>query len=106
MTPPWFRSLSVFILVNLVAVPMAGRLTWNWMLRVTQSHGSIAGAAISLAVAAAILVINVLIFRQAKASGMPRPGQMVLFLLIGLTFVTPIATGRFSPVNLVIDLLR
>ncbi|MEM7178177.1 MAG: hypothetical protein AAF503_10765 [Pseudomonadota bacterium] len=106
MTPPWFRPLSLFVIFNLVAVPVAGRLAWDAMLRVTQSHGTLAGAGLSLVVTAAILAINVLIFRRAKAAGMPKAGQMVLFLIIGLTFATPIGTGKFSPVNLIIDLLR
>lgn len=105
MTPPWFRPLSLFIVFNMVVVPITDRLAWDGMLQLTASHGPLAGVGLSLAAAAAILVANILIYNYARSSGLPGLGQMVLFVLIAVTFALPIGTGRFSPVNLIIDLL-
>ncbi|MEM7239609.1 MAG: hypothetical protein AAF317_05175 [Pseudomonadota bacterium] len=102
--PTWFRPLSLFGLFNLIAVPTIGHLAWDGMLRLNTTYGALAGVALSLAVAAGILAINVLLFRAARAAGLPRPAQMVLFLITALTFVLPIGTGRFSPINLLADL--
>ncbi|MEM9370892.1 MAG: hypothetical protein AAGA26_07020 [Pseudomonadota bacterium] len=106
MTPPWFRPLSLFCLFNLIAVPIIGHIAWDGMLRLNSEAGPIAAVGVSLVVSAGILVGNILLFRAARAADLPRPGQMVLFVLIGLTFVLPIGTGRFSPINLMVDLLR
>ncbi|MBY8977282.1 hypothetical protein KHP62_15810 [Rhodobacteraceae bacterium NNCM2] len=105
MTPPWFRSLSVFAVFNLIVVPILGRVAWDMMLGLHETHGSLAAILVSLVTAAVILLINVVIFQWTKAAGLPRPGQMILFIIIAVTFVLPIGTGRFSPVNFIASLM-
>ncbi|MEM0943063.1 MAG: hypothetical protein AAGI70_03860 [Pseudomonadota bacterium] len=105
MTPPWFAPLSTFIAFNLIGVPTIGRLAWVQMLSLKAQDDVMSGAILSLGVSALILGVNIVLYRWAARRGLPRRGQMALFLVIGLTFLLPIGTGRFSPVNLLISLL-
>ncbi|MEM8792383.1 MAG: hypothetical protein AAGE80_12260 [Pseudomonadota bacterium] len=105
MTPTWFNAVSAFAAFNLLAVPTMGRLTWLGMSRLTESNGPFAGVMLSLVMVVLILLINIALYRWAVRRGLPKPGQMVLFLIIGLTFALPIGTGSFSPINLAINLL-
>lgn len=104
MTPDWFRPLSLFILVNLVAVPIADHLTWDAMLRLNASYGPLVAVLLSLVTAAAILLVNVTLIRTAVRAGLPKLGELALWVVAGLTFVLPISTGRFSPLNFLVSL--
>ncbi|MEM9045765.1 MAG: hypothetical protein AAGC81_13835 [Pseudomonadota bacterium] len=100
MTPPWFNAVSSFAVFNLIVVPIVGQFAWQGMARLTESHGPLGGMMLSLLVVAAILGANIALYRWAARTGMPKLGLMVLFLIIGITFVLPIGTGDFSPITL------
>ncbi|MEM9098861.1 MAG: hypothetical protein AAGC79_10085 [Pseudomonadota bacterium] len=104
MTPPWFKAVSAFAIFNLIVVPILGEFAWQGMTRLTGSHGPFAGTMLSLLVVAAILGINILLYRWSVRSGLPKLGQMILFLVIAVTFVLPIGTAVFSPITLLFNL--
>lgn len=105
MTPSWFRAVSAFAAFNLIAVPIAGTLAWGGMLRLNADGALITAVAVSLAVAGGILAVNCLLCRWAKQTGLPKLGELVLWLVTGLTFILPIGTGQFSPVNFLLRLM-
>ncbi|MEM0923918.1 MAG: hypothetical protein AAGF44_02405 [Pseudomonadota bacterium] len=105
MTPDWFRPLSTFLAFNLFGVPILGHLAWDGMLKLNASQGAGIAVLLSLAVAAGILLANVLLTRWAVASGLPKLGELILWTLTGITFVLPIGTGRFSPLNFIANWL-
>lgn len=105
MTPDWFRAVSAFAAFNMIAVPIAGHLAWDGMLRLNAASGPFAGVMLSLVAAGAILAANVLLIRWAVRAGLPKLGELVLWIVAGLTFVMPIGTGRFSPLNFLASLM-
>ncbi|MEM7505646.1 MAG: hypothetical protein AAF415_02785 [Pseudomonadota bacterium] len=104
MTPTWFRALSLFILVNLIAVPIADHLAWDAMLRLNARHGPLMATGLSLLTAGVILLVNILLIRAAVQAGLPKLGELALWIVTGLTFALTIGTGRFSPLNFLVTL--
>ena len=105
MTPNWFRPLSLFALFNLIAVPIVDHLAWDAMLRLNAEQGAGIAVLLSLLVAAGILAANILMTRWTVSSGLPKLGELILWTVTGITFVLPIGTGRFSPVNFILSWL-
>lgn len=106
MTDRWKTPVTWFALFNLIGAPIVGRVLWSVM---THLHGSGAtGAAVGLSLVGAvgILAANIGLTWWATQAGLPRLGQMVLWLITGATFVLTVGLGVFSPINLVIALLR
>lgn len=101
----WQARLGVFIAANLVLVPIIGRLGWLGMETLNNAGATFVAVLLSVAVAAAILVLNIWLLRRAVRAGLPKLGELVCFLVTGLQFVGTIGTGFFSLVNLVAALL-
>ena len=91
-----------FALFNLIALPVIGRGIWAVMLSLNADDYRLAGVLVSVVGLVAILGVNAWLTRWATLAGLPRRGQMVMWLVTGLTFATTIGFGVFSPINLVI----
>lgn len=103
--PGWRVALALFAGFNLVVVPIAGRLAWMGIGALETAGERFAAVGLSVAVAAAILAVNVVLIRDAERAGLPRPGQMALWILSGGQFAATIAAGFFSLANLAATLL-
>ncbi|MCH8952919.1 MAG: hypothetical protein IID49_12470 [Proteobacteria bacterium] len=66
----------------------------------------IGAVALSLAGAVGILAINGYLSMRATREGVPRRGRQAMWLITGGTFVLTIGFGFFSPINLVIAMVR
>lgn len=106
MRPAWQTPVIWFILFNLIAAPIAGRAAWHYMLRLESADRRSAAVALSLACAVGILAANVSVTRWARREGAPARGLQVMWLVTGGTFLLTIGFGLFSPVDLLIGLLR
>jgi len=106
MKPTWQTPVVYFVLFNLLAAPLIGRGIWLAMQQWNDAGDRMIAAALSLAAAVGILAVNTLITVWATREGLPRRGRTILWLITGGTFILPIGFGSFSPVNLVIALLR
>ena len=103
---PWLGPVLLFAAFNLLIVPFLGRGAWYFMLRLNEADAKPGAVLLSLLTALAIAGANALLTARATAAGLPRRGQMALWLATGATFALTIGTGFFSPVNLLIALLR
>lgn len=100
--PRWSVALALFVAFNAIAVPIAGRLTGMGMAAMAANGQVFAAVGLSVAVAAGILAINVVLIRDAARAGLPRLGQMAQWIFTGAQFAGTIAAGTFSLVNLAI----
>lgn len=103
---PWKTPVTWFALFNLIAAPLIGRGIWALMAALNTDQWRLAAVLVSVAGAAGILAVNAWLTHRAAAAGLPRPGQMALWIITGGTFALTIGLGVFSPINLVIALLR
>lgn len=106
MHAPWKAPVAWFVLFNLIAVPFIGRVIWFLMLQLNAGEARFAAVALSLAGALGILAANAVLTVRATRAGLPRKGQAALWLVTGGTFAVTIGFGVFSPVELVLALLR
>jgi len=106
MTEAWKAPVAWFALFNLLAAPFIGRAIWYSMSSLNAEGAIMAAVGLSLVGAIGILGANVGLTVWATHAGLPRKGQMALWLITGGTFALTIGTGTFSPVNLVIALLH
>ena len=104
--PDWQPPVTWFVLFNLIAAPFAGRGVWLIMLQLNQGSLRVASVVLSLGAAVGILAVNAILTRQAGREGLPGRGQIAMWMFTGGTFVLTIGFGFFSPVNLVIAMLR
>lgn len=102
----WKAPVAWFVLFNLIAVPFIGRALWLAMLRLNAADARLSAVALSLAGALGILAANALLTAQASRAGLPRRGRMAMWLVTGGTFAVTVGFGVFSPVELVLGLLR
>lgn len=101
----WRLALALFAAFNLVLVPLGDRLAWLGINALEEDGQRFAAVGLSVAVAAGIMAINVVLIRDAERGGMPRLGQMGLWLITGAQFATTIAAGFFSLLNLITAVL-
>jgi fatty acid desaturase len=104
--PTWQTPVVYFVLFNLLGAPLIGRGVWLLMQEMNAGGGRIIAVALSLAAAIGILAVNAMISIWSGREGLPRRGQRILWLITGGTFVLTIGFGTFSPVNLVIAMIR
>ncbi|MHA1529212.1 MAG: hypothetical protein ACTSVG_09330 [Alphaproteobacteria bacterium] len=76
------------------------------MQQLNAANAQIGAVALSLAGAVGILAINSSLSWWAMRENLPRSGQMAMWLITGGTFVLTIGFGSFSPINLLIALVR
>ncbi len=106
MKPAWQAPVTWFALFNLIAAPFAGRAVWLLMQQLNADGAILGAVALSLAGAVGILAINATLSVRATREGLPKPGQQAMWLITGGTFVLTIGFGFFSPINLVIAMVR
>jgi hypothetical protein len=104
--PAWQTPVVYFVLFNLLGAPIIGRGVWLLMQDMNAEDGRIIAVALSLATAVGILAVNAMISIWSGREGLPRKGQRILWLITGGTFVLTIGFGTFSPINLVIAMIR
>ena len=104
--PAWQTPVIWFALFNLIAAPFIGRAIWFFMQQMNADNMRVGAVALSLAGAVGILATNSALSVWAARSGLPKDGQRAMWLITGGTFVLTIGFGTFSPINLVIALLR
>ena len=105
MPETWKTPVTWFALFNLLGAPFIGRGIWAAMQALHGEKMLAAAVAVSLVGAIGILAVNSGLTVWATRSGLPRKGQMILWLITGGTFALTIGFGTFSPVNLVIVFL-
>jgi len=76
------------------------------MQQLNTDNAQIGAVAMSLAGAVGILAINIYLSARASHEGLPRRGRQAIWLITGGTFVLTIGFGFFSPINLLIALVR
>ena len=106
MSPTWQAPVTWFALFNLIVAPFIGRAIWLVMLQLNADSARLGAVMLSLAGAIGILAVNTLLTFWATREGLPRKGQIAMWLITGATFVLTIGFGVFSPVNLLIAMLR
>ncbi len=110
MTDPnpqeWKSPATWFALFNLLVAPVGGRIIWHFMLLWNNENLRLVSILLSIAGAVTILGVNVYLTRWARGSGMPRIGLTAMWLITGVTFLITIGFGVFSPINLIVGLLR
>jgi hypothetical protein len=106
MKPAWQTPVTWFALFNLIAAPFIGRAIWYFMTQLNADNLRVVAVALSLAGAIGILGTNSALTWWATRCDLPRGGQQAMWLITGVTFVLTIGFGTFSPINLVIALLR
>lgn len=104
--PAWQTPVIYFVLFNLLGAPIIGRGIWLLMQNLNAEGDLIAAVAVSLLAPIGILAVNVLITLWATREDLPRRGRAILWIITGGTFILPIGFGTFSPVNLLIALIR
>jgi hypothetical protein len=102
----WKAPVAWFALFNLLAAPFIGRAAWFFMQQLNAEQARIGAVALSLVAAVGILAVNSFLTLRAMRSGIPQIGYQVMWLITGLTFVLTIGFGSFSPVNLLIGMVR
>ena len=106
MKPTWQTPVVYFVLFNLLAAPLIGRGAWL-LLQGLEAEGSrIAAVTMSVLAPVGILTVNALITFWATREALPRRGRAILWIITAGTFLLPIGFGTFSPVNLVIAMVR
>ena len=106
MKPTWQTPVICFVLFNLLGAPLIGRSVWLLMQEINTDDGRIIAVVLSLATAVGILAVNAMTCIWSGRQGLPRDGLRILWLITGGTFVLTIGFGTFSPINLVIAMLR
>ena len=104
--PTWQAPVTWFALFNLIAAPFVGRAVWFFMQQLNADDARIGAVALSLAGAVGILAINSTLSWRATREGVPRRGRQAMWLITGGTFVLTIGFGSFSPINLLIAMVR
>ena len=104
--PTWQAPVTWFALFNLIGAPLVGRVVWLLMQQLNADNARIGAVALSLAGAVGILGVNSYLSWWAMREGLPRRGRPAMWLITGATFVLTIGFGFFSPINLVIALVR
>ena len=104
--PIWQAPVTWFALFNLLAAPFIGRAVWLFMQQLNAGDAILGAVALSLAGAVGILAINGYLSMRATREGVPRRGRQAMWLITGGTFVLTIGFGFFSPIDLVIALVR
>ncbi len=104
--PAWQAPVTWFALFNLLAAPFVGRAVWLLMQQLNAGDARIGAVVLSLAGAVGILAINSYLSWRASSEELPRPGRQAMWLITGGTFVLTIGFGFFSPINLLIALVR
>lgn len=106
MPAAWKVPVAWFVLFNLLAAPFVGRAVWFFMQQLNAEQARGVAVALSLVAAVGILAVNSYLCWQAMRAGIPRLGYQVMWLITGLTFVLTIGFGFFSPINLLIGMVR
>jgi len=106
MTRSWQAPVTWFALFNLLGAPFAGRAVWAAMQVLHGAGDTGLAVLLSVLVAVGILGVNAGLTWWATRAGLPRRGQMALWLITGGTFALTIGVGMFSPINLIFLLLR
>ena len=102
----WKAPVTWFALFNLLAAPVIGRAVWFVMAGLNAEDARLAAVGMSLVGALGILGVNVWLTWWATRAGLPRRGQMALWLITGGTFAITIGFGVFSPLNLLVGTVR
>ncbi len=102
MPPAAKVPVTWFALFNLIALPLIGRGIWAVMLALNADEMRLAGVLVSVLGLVAILGLNAWLTHWATRAGLPRRGQLVMWLVTGATFAVTIGFGVFSPISLVI----
>ncbi len=105
MPPAAKVPVTWFALFNLIAAPLIGRGVWALMLTLNAEQLRLAAVMVSLAGALGILAVNAWLTHRATRAGLPRGGQMAMWLITGGTFALTIGAGVFSPINLILALM-
>jgi hypothetical protein len=106
MEPAWQTQVTWFALFNLIAAPFVGRGVWLAMQYLNADSAILGAVALSLAGVVGILAVNSYLTVQATREGLPRTGRQAMWLITGGTFVLTIGFGFFSPINLLIAMVR
>ncbi len=106
MKPAWQAPVTWFALFNLLGAPFVGRAVWLFMQQLNADSAVIGAVALSLAGAVGILAVNSYLSLRATREALPRRDCQAMWLITGGTFVLTIGFGFFSPINLVIALVR
>ena len=102
----WKVPVTWFALFNLLVVPVGGRVLWYLMLSWNTADLRLMSVALSILGAAAILGVNTTLTLWARRVGLARGGLTAMWLITGATFLITIGFGVFSPINLILGLLR
>lgn len=97
--------MTAFAVVNVIAVPLAGRLAWRVMSSLDAQQHTVFAVVISLLTAFGILAANVLLCASAARRGAPRPVLTAMWGWTVGTFALTIGAGFFSPLNLLAALV-
>ncbi|MEM6971864.1 MAG: hypothetical protein AAF577_03585 [Pseudomonadota bacterium] len=92
----WRQILGIFVVANLIAVPIAGRLAGQGMTALHGEGQTLLAVLLSVATTAIILVLNVLILRAAARHDMPRRLEAGLAAFTLVQFGVTIGFGIFS----------
>lgn len=95
--------ITLFVVFNLVAVPIIGRLAWAAMGGLHAGGSAGAAVVLSMSTAGGILAVNILLARATARHAKPL-ARRVLIGATAVTFALTIGTGFFSPVNLLLAL--
>jgi len=106
MKSAWQAPVTWFALFNLIAAPFVGRAVWLLMQQLNADNARLGAVALSLAGALGILAVNGALTWWAMRESLPRRGRQAMWLITGGTFVLTIGFGFFSPINLVIAMVR
>ena len=106
MTRPWQAPVTWFALFNLLAAPFIGRAIWSVMQQLNAEQAIMMAVGMALAGTIGILAVNCGLTYWATRCDLPRKGQMAMWLVTGGTFAGAIGFGVFSPINLILALLR
>lgn len=102
----WKVPAAWFALFNLLAAPVFGRVIWFVMLQFNHEDLRLVSILTSLVGVIGILAVNVYLTLWARRTGVPSIGLTVMWLVTGVTFLFTIGFGVFSPINLLLGLLR
>ena len=102
----WKVPAAWFALFNLLAAPVLGRVIWFVMLQFNNQDFRLVSILASLAGAVGILGVNLYLTLWARKTGVPWIGLQAMWLVTGVTFLLTIGFGVFSPINLILGLLR
>ena len=105
MTGPARTIVLLAAAVNVLAVPVLGRLTWRGMETLNADGSRVAAVLLSLGVAVAIFAVNAGFARALSRTDADRRSVAGLWFVAVMTFGLTIGTGFFSPINLLVALV-